>query len=141
MLNESRHNDSRRKIIRTVELPIQFGEAFRPDIIKRAFYAIQNNKRQPYGTNLFAGLRTSAEFKGRRRDYGSHQNRGMHRTKRIRMRSGHMTGKARGVPGAVKRPQSPPPMADRIWTQKINDKERKLAHTISHISHHECRRR
>ena len=111
----------------TIELPFQFSEEFRPDVIKRAFYSIQNNNRQPYGTNLFAGLRTSAEFKGRRRDYGSHQNRGMHRTKRIRMRSGHLTGKARGVPGAVKGRRAHPPMADRIWAQKINDKERRLA--------------
>lgn len=111
----------------TIELPPQFSEEYRPDIIKRAFYSIQNNKRQPYGTDPLAGLKTSAQFIGRRRAYGSHQNRAMHRTKRIRTGSGYLTGRAREVPQAVKGRRAHPPKAEKNWTQKINDKERLLA--------------
>ncbi|MFH1431761.1 MAG: 50S ribosomal protein L4 [archaeon] len=108
----------------TIELPPQFQEEFRPDIIKRAFYVIQNNNRQPYGTDPEAGLRTSARFIGRRRAYGTHQNKGMHRTKRIRSGSGYLSGRARAVPHAVKGRKAHPPKAEKDWTQKINRKER-----------------
>lgn len=111
----------------TMELPVQFQEEYRPDIIKRAVHSIQNNKRQPYGTDPRAGLKTAAKFIGRRRAYGTLQNRAMHRTKRIRLGSGSMTGRARTVPQATKGRKAHPPKSDKNWTQKINDKERKIA--------------
>lgn len=111
----------------TIELPDQFNEEFRPDIIKRAFYSIRNNKRQPYGADPKAGLKTSAQFIGRRRAFGSHQNRAMHRTKRIRTGTGYLAGRAREVPQAVKGRKAHPPKAEKNWAQKINNKERTLA--------------
>ena len=115
------------KVAGSIELPSQFQEEYRPDVIKRAFYSIMGNKRQPYGSDPHAGLKTSAQFIGRRRAYGSHQNRAMHRTKRIRTGSGYLTGKAREVPHAVKGRKAHPPKAEKDWTQKINDRERLLA--------------
>lgn len=108
-------------------LPAQFGEDYRPDIIKRAVLAAQSNARQAYGTDPSAGFRTSAHHIARRRKYGTWANKHMHRTQRIRVGSGHMTGGARLVPEAVKGRQAHPPKAGKIWSQKINDKERLLA--------------
>ncbi|MCD4760043.1 50S ribosomal protein L4, partial [archaeon] len=43
-----------------VNLPKQFSEEVRPDLIKRAVLVIQANKRQKYGTDPRAGLEYSA---------------------------------------------------------------------------------
>lgn len=110
-----------------VTLPSQFGEEYRPDVIKRAVLAMQSNARQAYGTNISAGFRTSAHHIARRRKYGTWANKHMHRTHRIRIGSGHMTGGARFVPQAVKGRRAHPPKAEKIWSQKINDRERVLA--------------
>ena len=52
-----------------VEMPHQFDSEYRPDIIKRAVLAIQNNRRQPYGAKPEAGKRHSAKLSRRRRNY------------------------------------------------------------------------
>ena len=111
----------------TIDLPEQFSEGLRTDVIRRAVLAIASHNRQPYGTDPWAGTRTSASFRGERGVYGSWANRGMHRTSRIRIGTGYQTGTARMVPGAVKGRRAHPPKAEKIWDQKINAKERKLA--------------
>ncbi len=110
-----------------VTLPAQFGEEYRPDVIKRAVLAMQSNARQAYGANPDAGFRTSAKHIARRRKYGTWANKNMHRIQRIRIGSGAMTGVARLVPGAVKGRRAHPPKAEKVWSEKINDKERRLA--------------
>ncbi len=115
------------KVIKEVTLPTIFSHTYRKDLIKRAFLALMSHIRQPYGADPMAGKRTSAEYRGRRRDYGSWANRGLHRTKRIRVGSGHMTGVVRFVPQAVKGRRAHPPLSDKNWYQKINKKERILA--------------
>ena len=111
----------------TVKLPEQFSEDLRTDLIKRAVLAIQNNERQAYGADPRAGMKTAAENRGRRKSYGAWINRAMHRTVRIRVGQGSLTGRARIVPHAVKGRKAHPPKAEKNWTDKINDKERKLA--------------
>ncbi len=111
----------------TVKLPKQFKESVREDIIKRAVIAMQGNERQPYGADTRSGFKTSAEYRGRRRGYGAWINRAMHRTTRIRIGAGYLTGRARIVPNAVKGRKAHPPKAEKEWSQKINDRERKLA--------------
>ena len=44
-----------------IDLPEQFNESVRPDLIKRAFLVIQANKRQEYGASPQAGKRASAK--------------------------------------------------------------------------------
>ncbi|MCK5299777.1 MAG: 50S ribosomal protein L4 [Candidatus Aenigmarchaeota archaeon] len=111
----------------SIDLPDQFEEIIRPDLVKRSVLAIENNNRQPYGTNLFAGLRTSAQYQGRRASYGTWANRALHRTQRIRIGSGYITGRARKVPGVVKGRKAHPPKTEKIYSQKINKKENRLA--------------
>ena len=38
-----------------LELPEQFNEEFRPDLIQKAVLVIQSHKRQPYGAKPDAG--------------------------------------------------------------------------------------
>ncbi|MFC6770759.1 50S ribosomal protein L4, partial [Halorubrum pallidum] len=45
----------------SIELPAIFETAFRPDLIGRAVTAAQANRKQAYGADEFAGLRTPAE--------------------------------------------------------------------------------
>ena len=111
----------------TIDLPEQFSQTIRADIIKRSVIAIENNKRQPYGADIFAGLRTSAQYNGRRASYGTWANRALHRTRRIRIGSGGLTGRARGVPGAVKGRKAHPPKTEKDYTQKVNKKENRIA--------------
>ena len=52
-----------------IELPMQFKEDLREDIIKRAVLALQSKKMQPYGASPLAGKRPSVKVSKRRRNY------------------------------------------------------------------------
>ncbi len=121
------------KVVKQIQLPEQFLHPVRNDLITRAFLALMSHKRQAYGADPFAGKRTSANYRGRRRDYGSWANRGLARLPRIRVGSGHMVGVVRFVPQSVKGRKAHPPKAEKIWWQKINKKER-LKAIVSAIS-------
>ena len=47
-------------IARDIELPELFSEEYRPDLIKKAVMALQSTRRQPHGTNPYAGICSSA---------------------------------------------------------------------------------
>jgi len=95
-----------------VSLPSVFESEFRPDLIRRAVLAAQANRKQDYGADSHAGLRTPAE------SFGS--GRGMAHVPRE-------GGRGRRVPQTVGgRPAHPPkPETDR--SVAVNDKERKQA--------------
>jgi len=95
-----------------VELPAVFETTYRPDLIQRAVRAAQANRRQDYGTDEYAGLRTPAE------SFGS--GRGLAHVPR-------QNGRAREVPQAVSGRAAHPPKAETDRGLEINDKERKLA--------------
>jgi len=99
-----------------------FKEPVRTDLIKRAVLAEQSEKRQAYGTDPMAGKRTSAHYHGRRGIKHSMMNREMARMKRIHG-SGHLHMRARFVPQATKGRKAHPPIAEKVWTKKINVKE------------------
>src|SRR6056297_1142999 len=96
----------------SVELPAIFETAFRPDLIGRAVSAAQANRKQAYGADEFAGLRTPAE------SFGS--GRGLAHVPRSE-------NVARRVPSAVSGRAAHPPKAEKDWTESINTKEKKLA--------------
>src|SRR3989338_4955816 len=52
-----------------MNMPSQFKEEFRPDLIKRAVHALWSKARQAYGANPEAGLRHSSKLSKRRRKY------------------------------------------------------------------------
>jgi large subunit ribosomal protein L4e len=96
----------------TVDLPEIFETAYRPDLIKRAVLAAQANRKQAYGADPYAGLRTPAE------SFGS--GRGMAHVPRE-------NGQGARVPQTVGGRKAHPPKAEKDQGKGINDKERKLA--------------
>ncbi len=96
----------------SVELPAVFETAFRPDLIGRAVAAAQANRKQAYGADEFAGLRTPAE------SFGS--GRGLAHVPR-------QENVARRVPHAVSGRRAHPPKAEKDQSKRLNDKERQLA--------------
>src|SRR3989338_11606848 len=117
------------KKVKEVKLPKQFNEPYHPNLIKRAVLVIQSNKRQPYGAKPRAGLRYSSELSKRRKDYKGVYGRGMSRTPRKVMwrrgtQFGYVGATAPGTRGGRK---AHPPKAEKIFSKKINVKERRKA--------------
>ncbi|MEM5829630.1 MAG: 50S ribosomal protein L4 [Candidatus Aenigmatarchaeota archaeon] len=120
--------DLQGKMVGEVELPKVFQEPLREDLIRRAFLAIQANKRQAYGTDVMAGKRTSAHYHGYRRHRWTMMSREMARMPRLHGKIPlQQMFRARFVPQAVKGREAHPPKVEKIWEQKINEKERKKA--------------
>ena len=111
-----------------IELPEQFNEDVRPDIIKRVFHAIQTNKRQPYGASKDAGKRTSVRLSKRRRDYRGTYGYGISRTPRkILSRRGlrfYWVGAFAPQTVGGRRAHPPKPIKK---IEKVNKKERRKA--------------
>ena len=116
-----------------IELPKVFSEPIREDLILRAVLSTQTKKRQPYGTDPLAGKRTAAHFHGGRPGRtGAHRwamiGREMARLPRLHGKTvPWLSFRARFVPQAVKGREAFPPLVEKIWEQKINDKEKKHA--------------
>jgi len=94
------------------DLPAAFEARPRPDLVKRAVLAAQANRKQDYGSDEYAGMRTPAE------SFGS--GRGMAHVPRE-------GGQGRRVPQTVGGRRAHPPKAEKDRSLSINDKERKAA--------------
>ncbi|MEM5828440.1 MAG: 50S ribosomal protein L4 [Candidatus Aenigmatarchaeota archaeon] len=103
----------------------------RDDLVLRDVLRIQSNRRQPYGADPLAGLRTSAEYHGRRRPfraYVTQMGRGMARHQRIHGKAPlHMIFVARISSNVRKGMRAHAPTSEKVWKQKINKKEKRLA--------------
>jgi len=117
------------KKLKSVELPAQFKEPFRPDLIKRAVLSIQSSKRQPYGASKEAGKRYSSKVSRRRRKYRGAYGRGVSRSPRKVMtkRGTQFYWVGATAPFTVGGRRAHPPKAEKIWKQKINKLERRKA--------------
>jgi large subunit ribosomal protein L4e len=113
----------------TMELPQQFHEPIRHDLIKKAVLALQNAKRQPYGSKIGAGMRHSVEISKRRRDYRGSYGHGISRVPRkiLSRRGTRMNWVGAEAPGMRGGRKAHPPKADKIWDQKLNEKEKRKA--------------
>ncbi len=111
------------------ELPKQFNEEIRPDLIKRAVHAIQSHKRQKYGSKPEAGKRASAYLSKRRKAYRGTYGIGQSRTPRKIMsrRGTRMSYVGAFAPQTVGGRRAHPPKAEKEWSKKINKKERRKA--------------
>jgi len=109
-----------------IELPDQFKEEFRPDLIHRAVLAIQSHNRQPYSASEDAGKRASAKLSRRRRDYRGSYGIGISRVPRKIMtrRGTRMNWVGAFAPGTVGGRRAHPPKTTKLWEKKINEKER-----------------
>lgn len=111
------------------KLPKQFDEPVRQDLIKRAVEAVQSHKRQQYGSDPWAGLKHSAELSKKRRKYRGSYGHGISRVPRkITSRRGdQFNWTAAIVPSVVGGRRAHPPKAEKIFSKKINAKERRKA--------------
>jgi large subunit ribosomal protein L4e len=94
-----------------IELPDVFNTPYRPDIIRKSFNVLRSNKRQPYGSDPYAGTKHATASVGK--------GRGMSRVPRLTQGR-----RAALAPCVVGGRRAHPPKAERDWTEKINKKER-----------------
>lgn len=112
-----------------IDLPAQFTEEIRQDLIKKAVEVIQANKRQPYGAKKGAGMRASGRVSKRRNSYRTCYGHGISRVPRkIMSRSGtRMNWVGAIAPGTVAGRRAHPPKSEKILKKSMNIKERKKA--------------
>ncbi|MDY6770060.1 MAG: 50S ribosomal protein L4 [Candidatus Nanohaloarchaea archaeon] len=112
-----------------VELPLQFRERIRPDIVKRAVLATQSRRRQAYGADEESGLKHVTHWKKRSRAYRGIRGKSYpsSRTPRkITFRRGmQMSGPGGEAPQAVGGRKAHPPRAEKDFEKDINEKERR----------------
>lgn len=113
--------------VKEIHLPKVFAHDYRPDLIKRAVLSMQSNSRQAYGTDVLAGKRTSARYKGVKDSENSMKNREMARAPRTLNSSPGQTLRARFEPQARSGREAHPPKVEKVWDKKMNKKERILA--------------
>ena len=112
-----------------VELPSQFFEELREDLIQRAVLSQQSKSRQKYGSFPEAGKQHSADVSRRRRKYRGSYGKGISRVSRkVLWRRGtqfHWVGA--NTPNVVGGRRAHPPKTEKIWEEKINKKEKRKA--------------
>src|SRR5512135_417520 len=111
---EARIMSIKGKAKKKIALPDVFQEPYRPDLIKKAATASQANRRQAYGPEYTAGIKTSAE------SWGS--GRGVAQVPRLKNSS-----RVARVPQAVGGRRAHPPKPAKVWKEKVNKKERQKA--------------
>ena len=121
--------DLENKKIGEKQMPKQFEEEVRPDLVHRAVITVQKNKRQPYGAAPTAGKRHQAKLSRRRRDYKTSYGIGISRVPRKIMsrRGTRMNWVGAVAPGTVGGRQAHPPKATKNLVKKINLKEKRKA--------------
>ncbi|MBS7288842.1 MAG: 50S ribosomal protein L4 [Candidatus Freyarchaeota archaeon] len=105
--------------IRKVPLPKVFLTPIRPDLIRRAVLSILSARRQLHGVDPMAGKRTTAESWG--------TGHGLARVPRVKGHRYPAAGRGAFVPMAVGGRRAHPPKSERVFIEKINRKEKKLA--------------
>jgi len=109
-----------------IDLPRQFSEAYRPDLINRAFLAQRSLYLQPKGNFLRAGFQNTAEYYGRRHRSRQIINTGRSRLPREKI-TGYGTGRVMIVPHARGGHRAHPPKVVKTIIEKINFKEKQKA--------------
>jgi len=121
--------DKDKRELKQKEMPKQFSEKVREDLIHRAVVTIQSNSRQPYGAYERAGMNVSAKLSRRRKDWKGSYGHGMARTPRksLSHRGTRFNWVGALAPNTRGGRRAHPPKADRIWDKKLNTKERRKA--------------
>ena len=111
-----------------IDVPKVFEQKVRPDLIQRAVLASQSKRIQPMGRDPFAAHGTSAHYHGYRRDRYAMMGKEMARMPRIHGKTPpHLSMSARFVPQARGGRLAHPPKVEKVWEQKINKKEKRIA--------------
>ncbi len=109
------------------DLPNQFNERLRPDIVKRAALSIKSKNRQSYGADEDAGLKHVTRWRQRRRMYRTSKGKGRARTPRkIQVARGmQLFGDGAKAPNTRGGHRAHAPTAEKDFSEEINDKERR----------------
>jgi len=120
------------KALRQIDLPHVFESPHRDDLVKRAVLSEESKLYQPKGNYKFAGLETSARYRGRKEDFGTVKNKGIPHLPHEVLPKGQL-GKVKRVPHAVKGRRAHPPKPQKIIVEFMNKKEylRALASALS----------
>ncbi len=110
------------KALKEIDLPSQFEAEMRDDLVKRAVLSEESRIYQPQGNYVWAGLETSARYRGRKEDYGAVKNKGIpHLPHEVQPKGQY--GKVKRVPHAVKGRRAHPPKVEKKIIERINKKE------------------
>ena len=111
----------------TTQLPVQFQERVRPDIVKRAVLSIQSKNRQSYGADERAGKKHVTRWRQRNNAYRSKKGRGKARLPRkiMHARGMQLWGEGAEAPNTRGGRRAHPPKPEKDFTEEINDKERR----------------
>ena len=112
-----------------IVLPVQFDESIREDLVKRSFLVLRGNSRQAYGAMKGAGMRSSSDLSKRRKKYRGMYGFGIARTPRkiLSRRGTRMMWVGALSPNTVGGRRAHPPKSEKIFSKKVNKKERKKA--------------
>jgi large subunit ribosomal protein L4e len=114
------------KALKQIELPHVFEASRRDDLVKRAVLSEESMLYQPKGSYRFAGLDTSARYRGRKEDFGTVKNKGIPHLPHEVLPKGQL-GKVKRVPHAVKGRRAHPPKVQKNIVELINKKEHNKA--------------
>ena len=112
-----------------MDLPQQFNERIRGDIIKRAVLSIQSKKRQQYGTDPEAGLKHITYLKKRNDAYRGQKGKAMSRApkKALSARGSQFHWVGAEAPQTRGGRRAHGPTAEKDFSEEINNKERRKA--------------
>jgi large subunit ribosomal protein L4e len=110
------------KVLKQIDLPAVFDSPHREDLVKRAVLSDESKLYQPKGNYKFAGLETSARYRGRKDDFGSGKNKGIPHLPHEVLPGGQL-GKVKRVPHAVKGRRAHPPKSQKKIVELVNKKE------------------
>ena len=112
-----------------IELPKQFSEPVRADLIKRAALAVQSKQHQAYASDPEAGKKQGKAWPKFRRKYGTTYGKGISRVARKALwhRGGQFGWTAAHAANVVKGLKAFPPQVGRVFVEKINKKENRKA--------------
>ena len=109
------------KQVEAVDLPQVFRIPVRPDVINKAYVALDSHRRKPQGRDPLAGERTTAETNN------PPTGRGISRIPRVKGERYSKSGMAGGVASTVHGRLPHPPRAEKVIRKEINLKEKRLA--------------
>ena len=115
--------------LKKIDLPEQFSEELRIDLIRRAFNAIRSHEVQPQGVTPRAGMRHSVFLRKRRHVFKSVYGYGRSRTPRKTMsrRGTRFSVVGTEAPFTIGGRRVRAPVSAKVIIEKINVKERKKA--------------
>lgn len=110
------------KALKQIDLPAVFDAPHREDLVRRAVLSEESTEYQPKGSYKYAGLETSARYRGRKDDFGTVKNRGIPHIPHEVLPGGQI-GKVKRIPYAVKGRRAHPPKITKKIVELINKKE------------------